>query len=166
MSTVGQRKILIVQIVPLSMLSRIGFDGVRVIGTSLEQLVTTLGQGEDLISSQHWRLLPCDALNTWRQCLESACLSYVLLVPVANWLARGAPCGAPPNFVALPRCAKSCSSSTSSASVIRTLGSQSVASPHVGFSMVLDCLACPQRGFVLKFVPKWDIRQGRHTPLG
>ena len=73
--------------------------------------------------------------------------------PSGQLAGAGAPCGAPPNFVALPRCAKSCSSSTSSASVIPTLGSQSVASPHVGFSIVLDCLACPQRGFVLKFVP-------------
>jgi len=56
--------------------------------------------------------------------------------------------------------------SSTVASAIRTLGSHSVATPHVEVSMFLDCLVCPQRGFVLKFVPSSQIDPQRRQGVG
>ena len=105
---------------------------------------------------------------TLRHCLESACLSYVLMVPVANWLTRGSRVELCPKLQHRhgARCPKSCSGSTSSASVIRTLDSHSVATLHVGSSMFVDCLVCPQRGFVLEFVPSSKMESQRRQCVG
>ena len=87
--------------------------------------------------------------------------------PSGQGVGTWAPCRAPPHIAASPQYPKTCSSNTASASAFRTLGSHSVATPHVFFHIL--CLPCISstwvRTEVCAFIaggtaeaPKWGHR--------